>query len=64
MNPWARLECVPIPRPDSEIDIYIYHMYGQNFYMNNNLIITAGEQSSEELKPIKTMEWPLQGSEE
>ena len=35
MNPWARLECVPVPRPDSKIDIYIYHMYDKGFCMNN-----------------------------
>ena len=63
MNPWARLECVPVPRPDSEIDIYIYHMYCDNFRMNNNLIISAGDQSSKELETVKTIKWPLKESD-
>ncbi len=59
MNPWAKLECVPIPRPDSQIDIYIYHMYGKGFRMNNQLVIFAGEQADSNLIPISTIPWPL-----
>jgi len=62
MNPWARLECVRVPKPDSKIDIYIYHMYGTRFDMSNTLKISASEQGSGELTPINNIDWPLKES--
>lgn len=63
MNPWARIECVPIPIPDSKIDIYIYHMYGKRFRMKNTVIISAAEQNSNNLEEICRIPWPLNGYE-
>jgi hypothetical protein len=34
MNVWARVECVPIPDGESQIDVYIHHLYEDNFYMH------------------------------
>ncbi len=64
MNPWARIECVPVPSPDSKIDIYIYHMYGSGFHMKNSVVITAGDQTESTLTPICTIPWPLKGSQQ
>ena len=63
MDPWARLECVPVPRPDSQIDVYIYHMYGENFRMDNDFKIFAGKQEDSDLTLISNIRWPLEGSD-
>lgn len=61
MNPWARIEYVPIPSPDSKIDSYIYHMNGNRFDMTNNVIIFAAEQNSNNLEEIFRIPWALKG---
>ena len=48
MNPWAVVE--RIPSNAAKIDVFIYHIYGSGFGMNNTCIIAIKEIDLEKAK--------------
>ena len=49
MDPWAIIEKVKIPCYDSKLTLYFYHMYGNEFHMNNHLVITIESQMKDKI---------------
>ena len=67
MNPWTVIE--HIPADWSQIDVVIYHVYKNNFRMNNkcNIKVVPMSRINEESPPwtaVWSTAWPLPGHQE
>lgn len=66
MDPWARIE--NIPKNTKEVDIFLYHTYLLNFYMESDIEIMLAPQKTmttaiwdPSFKVVKTVQFPMPG---